>query len=372
MMIWLLKQLWLLPRHLFWLGIWIFGLIVLTCYLLRWGAGDRLLPVRLTNYFMPWLLTGLLPTLLLTGLARRKGLFIILSIPIIGIALTFGPQFISVSDKAQANNRRFTVMSYNVLHTNQEYANITQIIQQAQPDIVLLQEFMPTMLPHIEAHLEKIFHGTGYIAYEPAIAQAIISRYPIVSEGGFYQLGRAQKAIVYTPYGPVRVWNVHPRTAVGQEQWSLQQAHLRALGDAVARVKEPLIVAGDFNTTAETDNYRLVGQHLYNAHQEAGYGFGFTFPAEGAKLRNVALDYQWQWLSKPWVAKLFHIFNLQAYRQPLFINYPYLKLTRGPVVRIDHIFYNNHFTIHQATTLADSGGSDHLPIVAVLELKLSE
>jgi endonuclease/exonuclease/phosphatase (EEP) superfamily protein YafD len=38
------------------------------------------------------------------------------------------------------------------------------------------------------------------------------------------------------------------------------------------------------------------------------------------------------------------------------------------MVRIDHIFYSDHFFAHTAGTLPTSGGSDHLPVVAELSL----
>jgi endonuclease/exonuclease/phosphatase family metal-dependent hydrolase len=87
-------------------------------------------------------------------------------------------------------------------------------------------------------------------------------------------------------------------------------------------------VGGDFNTTDQSEGYHLLAQHLKNAHWEAGWGFGFSFPAN----------------------------------QPRFKRIPILT----PVVRIDHIFYSSHFLAHSATTLSDSGGSDHLPVIAEL------
>jgi endonuclease/exonuclease/phosphatase family metal-dependent hydrolase len=44
-------------------------------------------------------------------------------------------------------------------------------------------------------------------------------------------------------------------------------------------------------------------------------------------------------------------------------------LPRFPVpalIRIDHIFHSSHFTALNAHMLNDSGGSDHLPVVAEL------
>ena len=96
----------------------------------------------------------------------------------------------------------------------------------------------------------------------------------------------------------------------------------------IAASTAPLIVGGDFNTTEQSENYRLINQYLANAHWEAGWGFGFSFPAHN----------------------------------PHYNHIPVIT----PMVRIDHIFYSNHFFARSAQTLATSGGSDHLPVTAEL------
>ena len=75
----------------------------------------------------------------------------------------------------------------------------------------------------------------------------------------------------------------------------------------------------------------MVDQYLNEAHHEAGWGFGFTYPAPPHPIKDTPI-----------------------------------KL--GLLYRIDHIFYSHHFRAHQAQTLTTAAGSDHLPIVAVLSL----
>jgi vancomycin resistance protein VanJ len=85
---------------------------------------------------------------------------------------------------------------------------------------------------------------------------------------------------------------------------------------------------GDFNTTDQTENYRLVAEQLTDVHWAVGRGFGFTFP----DLRRYGAD------------------------SPLI----------GPVVRIDHIFVSQHFTPQEIHVIPSGHGSDHLPVVATL------
>jgi endonuclease/exonuclease/phosphatase (EEP) superfamily protein YafD len=124
----------------------------------------------------------------------------------------------------------------------------------------------------------------------------------------------------------VSLWNVHTWKAI--RSTVKQHAQVRALADAVNQQDGAVIVAGDFNATELTETYGMMAQHLDNAHAVAGFGFGFTFPSRARRLG-----------------------------------------TFLPFLRIDHIFYSEHFEALDCTVGADSGGSDHFPVVATLQLK---
>jgi vancomycin resistance protein VanJ len=312
----------------FWLGLWCFALGLLCWYLLRGWPGDRLYPVRLLNYFTPWLLFGLLPGLTAAVLARRYSLATALALPAVLISLTYAPLFLPRAPIALAADTPLKVMSYNIWGRNQKLDEAMAIIQQEQPDILLLQEaYWPTGAS-LSIALANLYPDTKiYTAYEPDMGQLIISRYPLTPVETSFQKGRAQKVWANTPKGPIAVWNVHP---FQPSLWRKQYRQFESLANDIACTKTPLIVGGDFNTTEQAQNYRLINQHLSNAHWEAGWGFGFSFPAHNPTYKQIPII--------------------------------------TPMVRIDHIFYSNHFFARSAQTLATSGGSDHLPITAELSL----
>jgi endonuclease/exonuclease/phosphatase (EEP) superfamily protein YafD len=253
---------------------------------------------------------------------------LILAAPTFVIALTFAPLFLPRPDTVLAANASFKVMSYNVLYRNRNMAEMTQLIRQEQPDFLLLQEVTPAIAKALRPRLVDLYpEDKLHFAYEPNVGQAIISRYPFSSQELAYDKGRTQKVKVVTPVGPIEVWNVHPNAPL---PWARQYRQIAGLAEDIAAVNGPLIVGGDFNTTDQSETYRLVSQYLRNAHWEAGWGFGFSFPADSLRFRDVPI------------------------------------LTS--VIRIDHIFYSQHFLARSARTLAESGGSDHLPVVAELSL----
>lgn len=322
----LLKRMWKATANLVWLGLWLFALGLLLWYPLRWWPGDSFWPVRFTNYFMPWLLLGLIPGLGLAAVAGRRWLAVALALPTLFIGLAFAPLFLPKPNTALAGQEAFKVMSYNIWGWNQEPEAMVKLIRREQPDILLLQEVTPRLARILSSELTDLYpDGQLHIAYESNIGQAILSRYPLTPVEGSFKKGRIQKVLVDTPDGVIAVWNTHPIHPV---PWSQQYRQISALVEDIAATDQPLIVGGDFNTTDQSETYRLIDQYLHNAHWEAGWGFGFSFPSTDRPLRG--------------------------------------KLPLPALVRIDHIFYSDHFFAHSARTLSDAGGSDHLPVVAEL------
>jgi endonuclease/exonuclease/phosphatase family metal-dependent hydrolase len=220
------------------------------------------------------------------------------------------------------------VMSYNIWGRNQHLDEAITLIKQEQPDILLLQEVTPRIMRALRTHLIDLYpDGEIHLAYEPEIGQVIISRYPVRSVESDVDNGRTQKVIVDLPIGPVAVWNAHPYAPLA---WRAQQQQIAHLAGEIAAINDPLIVGGDFNTTDQTEAYTMLSRQLNNAHWDTGWGFGFSFPSAVPRIRG--------------------------------------KVAFPSLVRIDHIFYSEHFFARQAGTLPNSGGSDHLPVVAELLL----
>ncbi len=320
----LLKGIYHTSKIIFWLGLWLFGLSIFLILLMRWWLGDYYLPVRLANYIMPWLLVGLVPGLIMAGLAHRYRLATALAIPTLTIALSYAPLFLPRPNVALAGGESFKVISYNVWRRNKDVSAMGKVIRRERPDILLLQELRWDQVGPFKKRLDDLYADAElYFTYDSYTFQAVASRYPLTLLAVMPEKGRAQKVQVKTPNGPITVINIHPRFP-GWEKRFRQMSRL--LAEDIIPANTPVILGGDFNNTDQTQTYRLVNQHLRNAHWEAGWGFGFTFPSSARRIRG--------------------------------------KIALPKLVRIDHIFYSDHFFAHQAGTLTDSGGSDHLPVVA--------
>ncbi len=313
---------------LFWLALWLYGAGILLACVLKWWPGDRLQAIRLVNYLMPWLLTVLLPGLLLAALSHRYQLAVVLAAPALFICATYAPLWAPPRTDASAGGTPLKVMSYNVWRNNTDMAAVARVIHHQQPDLLLLQEIRSDGLKKLIAALKSLDDREVYSVAAAPIQQAVISRFPLKQLESSWKKGRTQKILATTPWGPLLVLNAHPPRG----QWQRRHKQMALLLEAdVAPAETPVILGGDFNTTDQSLTYRLIDRHLDNAHWQAGRGFGFTYPSSSYRFKGL--------------------------------------IPCPPLVRIDHIFYSSHFEVSRAATLSDSGGSDHLPVVAELVLK---
>jgi vancomycin resistance protein VanJ len=311
-------------------GAWLFGSTVLAGLVLRPWVGDELFVTRYTGYVMPWLLGGLLPAAVWAWARRSRALAAVLS----GAAAIILARQLPVvrwhAATASPSPATLRVMSYNTWSRNDDADRIAHVILDQRPDLVLLQEIWPEVFDRLVERLRDLYGGAPvHSAYEGAVQQGVIGRHPIESSASMRDKGQAQRVVLHLPGGPITVFNVHPLRRGG---WRSRYEEIASLLEQdVLRETAPVILAGDFNAPERSELYDRISANLKNAHREAGSGLGFTYPAPALRV---------------------------------------LRLLSAPsVVRIDHIFYSDHFVALRAGTVQDSGGSDHRPVLAELDLR---
>lgn len=170
--------------YFFWVGLWLLGLGLVLWYPLRWWPGDKLLPVQLINYFMPWLLLALIPAIIIAGLANRPGLIALLTLPTLFIIFSYAPLFLPRSNMVLADSGRIKVMSYNIWGRNHNMRSVAAIIHREQPDILLLQEAYSHLSDSLMEELTRLYPDQElYYTFTPGAGQAIISRFPFRRRG---------------------------------------------------------------------------------------------------------------------------------------------------------------------------------------------
>jgi vancomycin resistance protein VanJ len=307
---------------------WVFAMGLAAWNLARLYPGDRWLPVRLGNYFAPWLFMALAPALAVALMARRSWLIRLVLLLGLVFAVRYWPVLTPRLSllRAEANTSELKVMTFNVSYVNRNAAAVASLIRAESPDIIAAQELTQDLAIQLQAELWSEY---PYFQYDNSRGlTGLISRYPLKAQSTPSVLRRTHRAVAETPAGSVTVWDVHLFTALSQRGWESQKEMAIALAEQIEREEGPLIVLGDFNTTDQTENYRLIADRLTDIHWAIGRGFGFTFP------------------------------DTQQYVD----GSPILR----PIVRIDHILVSEHFSPRETHVASSGYGSDHRPVVATV------
>jgi endonuclease/exonuclease/phosphatase family metal-dependent hydrolase len=220
------------------------------------------------------------------------------------------------------------VLTYNVRSLRDDEAEVAAIIRSCAPDVVCIQE-APRFL-RWRSKRAKLARESGLVvasAGRPGGLAVLTSLRASVLGTSFALLplnnGKHRRAVVSTELevGGVRcrVASVHLSTDADE-----RQQHLEPLWSALRPTGEPpLVVAGDLNEDPGGRVYSAFSERLQDCHAIAGSGQGATSPAD------------------------------------------------APQRRIDAIFAAGSITVKACDVIAPgsaSRASDHLPVLAVLEL----
>jgi len=336
-----------------WLSIiWSYSGFIVGWYSLHLLLGDRIWWLGLLNAIAPWLfapLLCLLPLALLTiNTHHYNPLYDApLLLPTILLLALYGSIFVPLRTSAHAaSNPALTVLSFNIWAGSRSEATIDVIAANDWPDIVAIQELTP---PMAELILEKLgsrypYHLLDITPYHYGLG--IFSRLPLtmLDSSAFADSAlRVQIAQVHNDdatqhsftfynlhlsFGDV-LYDLGHAAVVRNKITTGYQTRLELAQKLVQDIEKrmgPVLVAGDFNSTPQSDVYATMTAHLTDAYQAAGWGFGFTYPTHAADIPRVS-----------YLPRLF---------------------------RIDMIFFNSGFSAARTWTSPVYGESDHLPVVA--------
>jgi endonuclease/exonuclease/phosphatase family metal-dependent hydrolase len=309
---------------------WVYITALVIWRILRPTVGDVWLPVRLANYFTPWLLATVVVCLFMAVLVRRTWLVVVSLVLVGGISSSYWPIVIPNMAPALAAPEqpgKIKVMTFNVHFANRDADALAALIESEKPGLIAFQEITR---PIIDPLRDRVGAQYPYFLVDDATNPrlAIASRYPLTGFALPEGIWRAQWALVETPSGPLVVWNVHSPPSVDQGDWEWQRRTFQAIADNLAPEECPTIVMGDLNTTDQNTNYLLLADPLIDVQRRIGRGLGFTFP-----------DTRFYFPSHP---------------------------SFGPVIRIDHILVSSQLLPTGMYIGTDRYGSDHYPVFATL------
>lgn len=309
-----------------------YGLNVTLFLVLQAVVGERWIIISLFNTFAHLLILPALILFPLCLLLRRWRLAVLVLPPFWLFVVSYGGLFLP---RAAANPGagQLSLLTYNLLAAQKNSQPMATIIRAANADVVAVQELSLEAADYLKTQLSDLYpyqalHPQAYYA-----GQGIFSKYPLLDET-YWQMTQGFQRVVFETQGQrIVLYNAHTAFPfMSIRAFGVQRdEEIRVLLARAEQETDAVILAGDFNLTDQAETYRQITARFADAHQEIGWGMGFTFPDY------TETDSHLSWLP--------------------------------PLSRLDYVFHDAAFQAVEARVWPTSGGSDHRPVLVRLVLK---
>ncbi len=302
---------------------------------LAWRVtGDRHWPLAILALFAQWWMAPALflaPGALLLGWRKTAAALALVALLFLGI---YGRPFLPAPEAPADRPNRLTVATLNVGGFRLDPPRIAAAIRDTGAELVVIQEIVDPFVPELRETLAADYPHQIYRG-----GKGVLSHHPLGEPrlfGTERSPGRPQLETTLMLDGRSVVLmapHAHPPTDVplvyGDGSY---RPHPNTLADATelaaraASTGLPTLMVGDLNLPTRSPAYRAMrASGLRDAYQQAGDGFGATWPA-----------------------------NVERF-----------GLRLPPLVRLDYVWHSPDFTALSART-GSAYGSDHLPVVVTL------
>ncbi|MFP3855000.1 MAG: endonuclease/exonuclease/phosphatase family protein [Anaerolineales bacterium] len=275
----------------------------------------------------------LLPALMLLPLALwlKRWILTALFLPaFIGFFVYFGSFLLPRAREAPAGEQTIRVMTFNVQYPQEKLDSLGKIIDEADPDILAVQELSPEAASYFREQFSQEYpHQALHPRQQDHAGQGLLSRFPIREDRyiRFEELP-AKLGHQYTELSidgqRLTVINTHPMPPYTPEIGFNARPHTREINWVIEdslQMQGPTILVGDFNMSDQFEEYDRLTQEYRDAYRQVGeIELGFTYP--------------------------------NGRRFPL-----------PRMIRLDYFFYNESIYPYWARTIDESGSSDHLPLL---------
>jgi endonuclease/exonuclease/phosphatase (EEP) superfamily protein YafD len=228
------------------------------------------------------------------------------------------------TQRATTTSRQHTlrIMVANILMTNRSAEKFLRIVQQVEPDILIVDEPDAWWAEQLRGLGAVFSHQTKY-PLENTYGMIFFSRLPVVrSEVKFVvedDVPSIHSIIKLRSGQPVELISLHPRPPQPNVDTEARDAELVLVGREVRKSPYPSVVAGDMNDVGWSHTSELFQKVSGLLDPRRGRGLYATFHAK----------------------------------------YPFLRYP------LDHLFHSEEFRLVNMTVL-DDVGSDHFPLLVVL------
>ncbi|MCC7208609.1 MAG: endonuclease/exonuclease/phosphatase family protein [Anaerolineae bacterium] len=306
----------------------------------------RLPLVAALNSGLHLLLKPALVLLPLALLRRRVVLAGLLVTPVVEYLRAYAGPLMRRTDP-EPGEPGIRLLTYNLHAEETRLDPQIDVIRSANADVVALQELSFAAAKRFAAALaDRYPHQALHPNAEPFAGQGILSRFPVTADDYWQHvdipnaLGH-QRAVLDVNGQAVVLYNLHPVHPGMVDKIYDAAPRADEVTRLLARIEAetlPVVLAGDFNMSDQSDDYRRITARLQDAFRQAGRGLGYTFPDWSApQARSVVNGLPLGFLP--------------------------------PLVRLDYVFHNPTMRVIEARAWPDAGGSDHRPLLVRLKIE---
>ncbi|MFW6689831.1 endonuclease/exonuclease/phosphatase family protein [Streptomyces sp. MAR4 CNX-425] len=233
----------------------------------------------LVETFLPWFGLPVVPLLAAALWRRSASAVVALVLPVTVWLGLFGGL---LDDKSRPGGD-LTLAGHNVGAANPDPAGTARELAASGADVLALQEITPAAMPLYETELAR--------TYPYHVVQGTVGLWSRTPLSGTRPVDiamhptRALRTTVATDHGPLAVYVAHLGSVRANPRAGLTTAQrddgARALAAAVAaEPNERAVLLGDLNGTVDDRAFDPLTGRLRSVQEEAGDGFGFSWPAD--------------------------------------------------------------------------------------------
>jgi endonuclease/exonuclease/phosphatase (EEP) superfamily protein YafD len=266
------------------------ALVSLAAFAGRWVWWLDVLANFRAQYVVALLALGLL---LMMSKWRRLG-YGVLTVAIINVVVVL-PLFVGSPGDLVAGAPTVRVMSFNLLSTNESYAEVLEYIESIDPDVVLLHEASRPWEVAVDGS------DLGYEVIRPRSDNLIFGTLVMVRgqdvEAVSYGFAATQPRAVELFFRPmgwaegITLLSTHPLAPTEKERAQLRDAQLDFATDWAMKASNPFVVVGDFNATPWSAPFRKMMSQASVRNSQSGYGLQASFAATSNVLLRVPIDH---------------------------------------------------------------------------------
>ncbi len=174
-----------------------------------------------------------------------------------------------------------TVMSSNLLASNDDYGSYVGFVKSVSPDVIVFQEYTSAWHEELILALSDYSHHHTVPINSP-FGIAVYSKFPLMDEKVFYLLNENRPSVEVTVSigeKQLRIIGAHPPPPISNDMYAERNQLLKMISDRAFVQSEALVIAGDFNISPWSDHFRgfLRAGGLKDGRR--GHGILPTWPA---------------------------------------------------------------------------------------------